>query len=285
MITLSPGRVLTPGDLYLMTRDGAGRVVVPASITYAIFHVQGGEKSLVSNPVSTPGNPQEGYYYVNLTVPTSWPDGTYQLVWTLQQEAGGPSSTVTEDFSVQGVKPAYSLQAPSVLMASAPATKPEYAEVIMAVRELLSDTNPDRNYHFRPPVAAKTIANFSNRIGFIWDDTTIIRMLKVAISRINTANPMNWLGLNIDNIGQQQNADYMEAAAMGAAAFCLGAEGCRWVADEFSYSLNGVSLDLQKGNSYLALAANYMTAFEGWLTPLTANRPRSMGVRQYRWLR
>ena len=40
-----------------------------------------------------------------------------------------------------------------------------YAQAIRVVRELLSDTNPDRNYHFRPPTSGRVVANYTTRVG------------------------------------------------------------------------------------------------------------------------
>ena len=286
LITLTPGRVLSPGDLYLLTRDASGNPFTPFTLGYTIFQLLDGTKSLVSSPgaapLSDPSNP--GYYSVAMTVPSTWA-GTYQLVWTLQQLDGGPQSTVTEDFFVQAVKPGYNLEAPSVLLAPAMLTKPQYADIIMQVRELLSDTNPDRNYHFRPPTAAKTIANYSTRVGFIWEDSTILRMLRIALQMVNSTNPKNFYSFSLDNLQTGAADAFAECACLGAAYLCLTAEGARWTADEFGYSLNGVSLDLQKGQNYLSLATQYKTAFDAWLPALTANRPRSLGVRQFKWLR
>lgn len=281
MIALTPGKALTPGDLYLLTRDCNGNPVVPAYIAYTIFSVSGGVSALASAPRVVPANPETGYYYVSMTIPPSWAEGTYQIVWYLKLLDTDAESTTTEDFTITPTKVGVNLQAPSMLMASTPAVTQKYADIVVQVRELLSDTNPDRNYHFRPPTAAKTVANFNSRVGFIWEDVSILRMLKIAISRINSANPKTMYNFTLDTL----QPPFTECAVLGAAYLCLTAEGCRWTADEFGYSLNGVSLDLQKGQNYLSLATQYKTAFDEWLPVLTEVRPTSAGLRQYRWLR
>lgn len=281
MITLTPGRTLTAGDLYLLTRDANGAPITPNYIAYTLFLVQGTDQVLMSAPRSIPATGVPGSSYVAMTIPTSWADGTYRIVWYLKELVDSVEQTVTEDFAVQSVKPGFNLEAPSMLMIPGLATKPEWAPIIRQVRELLSDTNPDRNYHFRPPTAAKTVANFSQRVGFIWTDPTIIVMLQTALSRVNSANPKAMYGFTLDTLQEP----FTSCACLGAAALCLSAEGCRWVADEFGYSLNGVSLDLQKSQSYMAMSQVYTTAFEAQLPALTANRPMSAGLRQYKWLR
>jgi hypothetical protein len=51
-----------------------------------------------------------------------------------------------------------------------------------------------------------------------------------------------------------------------------------------SYSLNGVSLDLNKASEYQALADDYAPEFKEWLPNLIANRPATAGLRQQRWV-
>ena len=282
MLTFYSGKTLGPGDISLMVRDEYGAPVVPSSISYDIYSVNGAAKTLIAGPSAQPSMAADGgLYYISLTIPSNWPQGDYLLVWHLFQYEDSPENLVQEDFRVVGANPgSSSLEAPSVLMATASPVSQKVADIVMLVRELLSDTNPDRNYHFRPPTAGKTVAGFSTRVGFIWTDQTIIRLLRLAISKINSANPLASLGFVLENIPD----DWGHAAALGAAASCLGAESARWAADEFGYSLNGVSLDINKAATYQSLAQQYSQEFTEWLPSLTANRPFSAGLRQSRWL-
>jgi hypothetical protein len=150
----------------------------------------------------------------------------------------------------------------------------------MYVRELLFDTNPDRNYHFRPPTPGKIVAGYTSRVGFIWLDSTILRFLQIAISKLNWYNPKNIYNFTLDNVP----ADWGRIAALSAAALCLSAEGARWAGDQFNYSLNGVSLDINKADLYRGLAESYKAEFTEMAPLVTANRPASVGLRQQRWL-
>lgn len=284
MVVLPAGKTLAPGDLNLMVRDSANAPVTPASLNYTIFAKdKDGNTSLISQPRLTPAQQELGLYYVSMTLPTSWSEGDYQLVWYLQQTAGEAEIQITEDFSILALRPGTgSLEAPSVLMAQKLQTTEKVADLIMSVRELLSDQNPDRNYHFRPPTAAKTVAGFTTRVGFIWTDQTILRFLRLAIAQINTANPKNLYSYKVETIPDD---NWGQAAALGAAAKCLTAEAARWIADEFGYSLNGVSLDLEKSAKYQGLGQQYNEEFKEWMVPLTANRPASVGLRQMKFLR
>jgi hypothetical protein len=284
MITLTAGKLLGSGDLNIIIRDEGGSTYAPFAVSYSIFSLDPLTQiqTLVSTPNSIPASPSVGVYNVAMSIPTLW-DGRYKLVWYVQRNYDSSIDQVFEDFQVipfAASSPTSSFEAPSVFIARMNAVSLKTAEMIMQVRELLSDTNPDRNYHFRPPTSGKTVAGFTSRVGFIWTDQTIIRMLQVSISQINVANPMALYNYTLDTI----LPDWANAAAVGAAAKCLTAEGARWAADEFGYSLNGVSLDLNKSQTYLGLASAYATEFKEWIPALTANRPQSVGLRQNRWL-
>ncbi len=306
METLTVGKTLGPGDLDIAVRGADGAMIDPAVIAYSIFqidkqvptrvtpaysydqmqpdklpsHSVNPEAQLVYGPKQVPTRVSQGCYFVPITVPTTW-HGVFKLVWYLTQYAGGQENMVYEEFAVQNVDPtSNSFEAPSVQMSKAPNTTSKYAKVIMQVRELISDTNPDRNYHFRPPTPSKVVAGYTTRVGFIWQDSTILRLIGIAISKLNTWNPMNLTNYTIDTIP----LDWGNCAALGAAAMCLSAEGARWAADEFNFSLNGVSLDINKASLYQGMGAQYQAEFSEWAPLVTANRPGSVGLRQQRWL-
>lgn len=306
MVTLTVGKTLGPGDVDIAIRDANGATFDPAMITYSIFqidkqiplkptlaysydqmqpnhlpsHTVNPEATLVYGPKQVPARSGQGTYYVPITVPTTW-HGLFKIVWYLTQYAGGQENMVIEEFAVQNVDPtSNSFEAPSVQMAQRPVTTSKYAPAIMMVRELLSDTNPDRNYHFRPPTPSKVVAGYTTRVGYIWQDSTILRFLMIAISKLNVFNPMNLFNYTIDTVP----VDWGNIAAIGAAAMCLSAEGARWAADEFNFSLNGVSLDINKAALYQSMGAQYSAEFSEVAPLVTANRPGSVGLRQQRWL-
>ena len=306
METLNQGKPLGPGDLSLLIRDSTGRLIDPAIITFSIFQLTDkvpviGQRAydydieqpnhmpvtnpetnliLMTAPKVVPYRSSQGAYFVRMTVPTVW-RGMFRLVWYIVQYPNEPENRVYEDFIVQPIDPASSsFEAPSTIIAQRPVTNNKYAPAIMYVRELISDTNPDRNYHFRPPTPGKVVAGYTTRVGYIWLDPTILRMLDIAIAKLNTWNPKNLTNFTLDTVP----TDWGKAAAIGAASSCLSAEGARWAADEFSYSLNGVSLDINKSQLYMSLAQTYQQEFSEWAPLITAIRPYSAGLRQQRWL-
>jgi hypothetical protein len=283
MITLTQSKPLGAGDLSLLVRDSNGALIDPQSITYSIFSIDPTTQApvLVYGPQAAPTRASQGAYYVKLTVPTNW-QGQFQLQWQLKTYPDSPTDTILEDFFVQSVNPASgSYEAPSVILAQNPtAVNPKYVNVIMQVRELLFDTNPDRNYHFRPPTPGKIVAGYTSRVGYIWTDAQILRMINTAISMLNWYNTKNIYNFNIDSVP----VDWGNIAALKAAALCLSAEAARWAADGFNFSLNGISLDLNKADLYRGLADGYNAQFTEMAPLVTANRPASVGLRQQRWL-
>lgn len=281
MLVLTQGKTLSPGDLGLNCRDESGQLIDPVSITYSIFSVdQMGIRTLASPPLMIPVRTSLGTFSVAMTIPTTWL-GQYNLVWYLVQYPGSPQVPVFEEFQVAIVDPATtSFDAPSVLVTSRPGMNLRIANLVMMTRELLSDENPDRNYHFRPPTPGRIVADFNSRVGYIWTDATIIRMLRLSIQQLNSWNPMALTNWRVEDAPPA----WADAAALGAAAHCLSKEASRWTAEGFDYSLNGISLSVNKGAEYQSLAESYKAEFQVWAPLLTANRPCSSGLRQQRWM-
>jgi hypothetical protein len=315
MIVLTQGQQTGTADLAILVRDASGNLVDPVSISYTIYklrnivptkptvayeydlhqplNMKGGPplppegSELVSQPGSIPIRASVGTYYAQFTIPTTW-KGIYKIVWQLQMFAGScPNSYVHMDFIVQTIDPADpAFEAPSMIIgkqmsiANAQTSPAMFAQAIRNVRELIADTIPDRNYHFRPPTPNRVVANYTTRVGFIWLDTTILTNLAISISKLNLYNPMNYYNWTLNTIPM----DWGNIAAIGAASLCLSGESARWAAEEFSYSLNGVSLDLNKSALYSSLAQTYDQQFNTMAPLVTANRPFSAGLRQQRWL-
>lgn len=282
MINFAQGKMLAPGDLNILIRDESGSLYDPFGITYSIFSIDPNTKAetLATIPNTVPIRDNTGIYHVGMSIPSTW-GGIFKLVWYITRYSGNAYDTIFEEFQVTNFDPARSsYEASSVMMSSRPQITSDIAGLVMTVRELLSDNNPDRNYHFRPPTAGKTIAGFSARVGFIWTDDTIIRMLKLAIAQMNVINPLNIYSYTVDNMPES----WSQISCLGAAAKCLSSEAARWAAEEFGYSLNGVSLDINKASTYQSLAEAYKSEFNEIAAQAAMNRPFSAGLRQSRWL-
>lgn len=282
MISFASSKPLGPGDLNILIRDENGVLFDPHTISYSIFSVDvtTNVQSLMSQPDSCPYRDSVGTYHVSMSIPSTW-SGQYNLVWKIARYFDSPFDTIYEEFQVVNFIPATSsVEAASVYITQKPTVNSHTAQLVMMVRELLSDTNPDRNYHFRPPTPGKQVAGFTSRAGFIWLDSTIITMIKLAIAQMNMSNVNTTFDFTIDSAP----TSWAQIACLGAAAKCLSAEGARWIAEQFEYSLNGVSISLNKAGDYTALATAYAQEFKELTTLATANRNFSAGLRQARWL-
>lgn len=281
MRVLNQGKVLSPGDLGLNVRDANGQFIDPAGINYSIFaQAPDSSLTLASPPKLMPSRSSTGVYFVDGHIPTNW-EGQYRLIWYLRQYTNENEVQLFEEFEVIRLDPmTTSFEAPSVLLAHRPGMNKVLADCIYATRELLSDEDPERNYHFRPPTSGRIVAGYNDRVGFIWTDRTIARMLRLSMEEANTWNPMNLTSYTVENAPKA----WREAIQVGAAAWCLKKEGNRWEADQFDYSLNGVSLSLHKAQEYQSMGDDFSAEFKEWLPNLTANRPCVQGLRQQRWL-
>jgi hypothetical protein len=281
MVILAAGQTLGHGDLSILVRAASGHMIDPFFISYDIFSInEKEEESLVTPPQLVPKRGGQGSYHVPITIPSVW-RGRFKLVWHLQEYETSPINQVFEDFRVENILPAHSsMEAPSALVSPRQVVDKWTASIIMMVRELLTDTNPDRNYHFRPPTPGKIVAGYTDRVGYIWTDETIIRMVKNNISRANTWNPRTYYSFTLETLTD----DWANFVALGAAASCLSNEGSRWAADEFNYSLNGVSIDLPKTALYTTLSQQFRAEWDEWAPRITAIRPFSAGLRQQRWI-
>src|SRR5271157_3067843 len=210
MVILAAGKTLGHGDLSTLLRDGGGRMVDPYFITYDIFSINDkGDESLVTPPQSHPKRSSVGSYHVPITIPSVW-RGRFKLVWHVQEFPDSGINQIFEEFRVENVEPAKSsFEAPSALVSPRQVVDKYTASIIMMVRVLLTDTEPDRNYHFRPPTPGKVVAGYTERVGYIWLDPTILRTLDIAIAKLNTWNPKNLTNFTLDTVP----TDWGKAAA------------------------------------------------------------------------
>jgi hypothetical protein len=97
-------------------------------------------------------------------------------------------------------------------------------DLLRSLRILLRDNDPDKNYHFRPPQHEGAIGQFNRIFGRIWEDYELLEYL--AITHATFAVSLNW------------------------------------AADEFDYSIGGVSLSIDKASKYESLKGNAEGQFD-----------------------
>jgi len=248
-----PGQTIGRTDLSIFLQDANANPTNAFSITYAIYYVDPGPPEaevLIGSATRTPVNPTVGEYFASLMVPPSAQTGTYRIRWTFQQYANSPQQTVTQEFTVV-----------ATAEATLPTYTPEMQEMITRLRVLLRDQNPDKFYHFRPPQHAGRIGSYDRVFGQIWEDEELRHYLEAALDFFNMFPPSTFSVRTIENLVVTMPG-WKTGIFYGAMALAFNAVAANWVADEFDYSIGGISLSIEKSSKYESLKQNAEQQFD-----------------------
>jgi hypothetical protein len=235
------GQQLGRNDLFILLTNSADRPTNASSITYAIYDYTTGVEAVVGSPFRIPANPSIGEYYASIIIPLDANMGTYRIRWTFQEVVGGPKQEVVQEFAVSDKMTVDTAQH---------FTSDIVQDLIRRLRILLRDNNPDRNYHFRPPAHEETVGQFNRVFGFIWEDGELDEYIQRALDMI-IAYPPRTPFSNVEQMIQMRR-EWTTVLLTGAMLHALQALRINWVADEFEYSIGGVSLNLDKATKYEA---------------------------------
>lgn len=241
-----PGEEIQRGDLDVFFQDSGGNPTNVYEITYAVYFVVVGppeSEVLIGAASRTPVNPQVGEYYAALFVPPSATVGTYRIRWSFKRSSGDTTATVVMGFTV--------IQKSASLVTYSASEQ----EMINSIRILIRDQNPDKFYHFRPPEHEGRIGQYNRVFGQIWEDAEISEYLKRALDWWNMAPPETEGLSTIDRLVASKPVWRM-SITMGAVYWAMFAMSVNWVADEFGYSIGGISLDIDKSAKYESLKSN-----------------------------
>jgi len=251
-VTFTPGQTLGRGDLSIFLTDANGVPANAALISYALYYVDpiGPTEVLIGSATRTPVNPSVGEYYAALMVPPSAVDGTYRIRWTFQEFVNSPVQQVTQEFTV-------------VATASLTVLTHTDAETAMiaSLRILLRDQNPDKFYHFRPPEHEGKIGNYNRVFGQIWEDAELLEYLERSLDWFNMFPPLTQKINTIDLLVSSMPV-WRTAILWGAITHACFALSINWVAEEFDYSIGGVSLSIEKSSKYESLKQNAEGQFD-----------------------
>jgi len=232
--------------------NSSGNAANAASISYGIFFVDPGppeEEVLIGSAERVPVNPSVGEYYAALLVPPAATPGAYRIRWTFKEFSGSPDQQVVQEFAVVES---------SALEASLYSDSEQ--SMINKLRLLLRDQNPDKFYHFRPPEHEGSIGQYSRVFGQIWEDAELLEYIERALDWWNMFPPeteeLNTVGRLVKYKPVWRTAVLW--SALGHACFALMAN---WTADEFDYSIGGVSLTLEKSSKYEMLKTSSESQF------------------------
>jgi hypothetical protein len=253
-VVFVPGQVLARGDLDIFLTNSQGHVTNASEISFALYWVDPGPPEaevLIGSAARTPVNPAVGEYYASLMIPAGATTGDKRIRWTLRELVNSPQQQIVQEFGVVAaggavVTPAYSDQATAM---------------IGSLRMLLRDQAPDRNYHFRPPEHESSVGQYNQVFGQIWEDNELYEYINRALDWFNMFPPSTAEMSTIEMMFVQK-PQWRTAILWDAITHACFALAANWVSDEFSYSIGGISLDIERSSKYEALKQNAEQQFD-----------------------
>jgi hypothetical protein len=270
MPTLKRGQEVGRGDglsIYMKTQGGSMKNV--AEIFYNIYDFTTGVEVLLPPTDRTPVNAAVGEYYASFFVPRDANLGKYRLRWFFRQKVGSTQVEVESDFDVV---------ADATQIVTLAGVTPVETDLIRALRIMLRDNNPDRNYHFSPPTGEESINQFTRVFGFLWEDYELLEFLRVSLDSINSKPPMTFYRTLDELISR--NRPWRTVLLEGAMIHAIFAIALNWVVDEFDYSIGGVSLSIEKSSKYQSMASDLEARFTTDVTDAKETVKIFMGLKQ-----
>ena len=253
-VAFLPSQVIGRGDLDIFLTNSVGNPANAADIYYALYWVDPSppeSEVLVGSDHRIPVNPAVGEYYASLMVPSSASLGTYRIRWTFKDLQSNPYQQVVQEFAVVS---------PGVIVSPTYDTIQQW--YIDKLRMLLRDQNPDKFYHFRPPEFEADIGQYNRVFGQIWEDAELLEYCERALDWYNMFPPYTGgITPTLNDLTTGRPA-WRTAILWDAITHACFALACNWVADEFDYSIGGVSLTIEKSSKYESLKQNAEAQFD-----------------------
>jgi len=265
------GTTTGSNDLQIQVRNMSNTLIDPYRVEYAIFDFTTGIEVLQGSPVNTPARISTGIYYAQVVIPADANIGLWRIRWTVQEMAIDPVYQSVQEFQVIGDTTIASFTGDTGTDA-----------LINSLRILLRDNNPDRNYRFRPPASDKFIQGQTQVFGFIWEDEELLEYLLMAVDDFNSRPPTTSITLgNVIRGGTEQR--WRTTVLVRAAAFACFAIALNWIVDEFTYSISGVSLDIDKSSKYQAVKDEFIAEYDKLVEQNKLSIKLIKGLRQFRY--
>lgn len=263
------GSTTGPSDLTITVRDNSNQLIDPFRLEYAIYDATTGLEVLYGSPVNIPAHLSTGQYFAQVTIPADANVGSWRIRWTIQEHAADPVYQSVQEFAVVGDNTVVSFTGDS-----------NYDALVYSLRILLGDNNPDRQYRFRPPETEKFIQGQTQVFGFIWEDEELVEFITWAIDDFNGRGPMT--DLKVQDLWSTARR-WRTTILIRAAAFACFEVAMVWVANEFSYSISGVSLDIEKSSKYQAMKDEYIQEYDKLVEANKDTIKIIKGLRQHRY--
>lgn len=268
-VTFYRGQQLGRNDLTIYLDGSNGTPKNAAEITYALYDFTTGQEVVLGSNQRVPQNPSIGEYFVSIVIPLDANLGIYRIRWTFREFIGGPIQQVVQEFAV------LDRANPSAIAVTYTSIE---TDLIRRLRILTRDNNPDRNYHFRPPAHEETVNQFNRVFGYIWEDEEMKEYLERSLDTISLAPPFTPFN-SIDTLVTRYPA-WRTLLLTGAMIHAIQALRLNWIADEFDYSIGGVSLTLDKSSKYEGALSTAVDQFDKQLEKAKATINIILGVQQ-----
>jgi hypothetical protein len=266
-VAFQRGKTTGPSDLWIMIRDPGGNLVDPYRLEYAVYCVISGVEVLQGSPVNTAIRISLGHYYAQVILPGDCQIGLWRIRWTIQERTIDPVYQSVEEFQVIGDNSITSFTGDV-----------NADKLVYSLRILLRDNAPDRNY--RPPASEKFIQGQTQVFGFVWEDEELYEFLLMAVDDFNSRPPTT--GIELYNLWGGERR-WRTTIMVKAAAYALWALAINWIHDEFSYSISGVSLDIEKSSKYQGMADSFTAEFDKLVEQNKASIKIIKGLRQQKF--
>jgi hypothetical protein len=263
------GTTTGPSDLTITVKDNLNNLIDPFRLEYAIYDATTGIEVLMGSPVNYPVKISTGNYYAQVSIPADSNIGSWRIRWTIQEHSIDPVYQSVEEFAVVGDS-----------MITSFTGDPNTDKLIHSLRILLRDSNPDRNYRFRPPSSEKFIQGQTQVFGFIWEDEELYEYLLMAIDDFNSRPPTT--SIELSNIMSSERR-WRATILIRAAAFACLAVALNWIADEFSYSISGVSLDIERSSKYQSMQDSLTAEYDKLVEQNKLSIKIVKGLRQFKY--
>jgi len=232
---------LTPTDLDILF-EVASVPTDPYEVLFDLYDETSPSPVLINPPNRTPNRLAAGHFFAPWYVPADAAFGAHRIDWKYRINIADPQSVEPELFFVVVQKLAN------------PSLTPDQDYWVNQIRLYLRDARPDE-YHFVPPTGEGTIKAFNTVNGYIWKDEDIVAALGWAVGEINALPPraMTFTLATLRDMTNTYSQRLTGIFVLRTAAFCLDMLANYWTAEGFSYSINGISLDLNKAEMYRSM--------------------------------
>jgi len=265
MPTLKRGQTVTKDDLNVYFYVG-GSLSDPFNVTYTLIDSTSGVDEIIGLPRRSPQKFATGSFWAPWTVPDDEPLGLHKIKWFYKETANSEELIDTEEFEIVSECTAMKQEFPDFI---------KY--LIQQLRIKLRDVNPDRDYHFASPSSEETIASFTRTRGYRWPDEQLYGHLIQAANYINLMPPDTSFSL------ENYPAVWQPILLQQAMVYALWDLAILWIGEEFNYSLNGISLDIDKSSKYQGAADSLQSSLDNSIEKAKARVHIIKGLAQSRF--